>query len=108
VAAQRGLEVDPGGGRLRARSRSPTITRAETPPEGRSRSVQAEAVTAADTSVVVRYLVGSPPDQAARAARLIEGAGQVALPVVVLVEAAHVLRTQYGLGRSEVLDALWS
>jgi predicted nucleic acid-binding protein len=63
-------------------------------------------VTAADTSVVVRYLVGSPPDQAARAARLIEGAGQVALPVVVLVEAAHVLRTQYGLGRSEVLDAL--
>ncbi len=63
-------------------------------------------MTAADTSVVVRYLVGSPPDQAARAARLIEGAGQVALPVVVLVEAAHVLRTQYGLGRSEVLDAL--
>jgi predicted nucleic acid-binding protein len=63
-------------------------------------------VIAADTSVVVRYLVGSPPAQASRAARLIEDAEQVALPVVVLVEAAHVLRTQYGLGRSDVVDAL--
>lgn len=61
---------------------------------------------AADTSVVVRYLVGSPPDQARRAAQLIEGEQQIALPVVVLVEAAHVLRTQYGLARSDVVDAL--
>jgi predicted nucleic acid-binding protein len=63
-------------------------------------------VIAADTSVVVRYLVGSPSDEAGRAMRLIEDAEQVALPVVVLVEAAHVLRTQYGLGRSDVVDAL--
>lgn len=61
---------------------------------------------AADTSVVVRYLVGSPADQAGRARRLIEGEQQVALPVVVLIEAAHVLRTQYGLARSDVVDAL--
>jgi predicted nucleic acid-binding protein len=63
-------------------------------------------VIAADTSVVVRYLVGSPVEQAGRAVRLIEGEQQVALPVVVLVEAAHVLRTQYGLPRSDVVDAL--
>jgi predicted nucleic acid-binding protein len=63
-------------------------------------------VISADTSVVVRHLVGSPPDQARRATRLIEGQEQVGLPVIVLVEAAHVLRTQYGVSRSDVVEAL--
>ena len=60
----------------------------------------------ADTSVVVRHLVGSPPDQAKRATALLEGEEQVGLPVVVLVESAHVLRTQYGIDRADVLEAL--
>lgn len=60
----------------------------------------------ADTSVVVRYLVGSPTGQARRAARLIDGSETVALAVVVLVETAHVLRTQYGVARSAVIEAL--
>lgn len=60
----------------------------------------------ADTSVVVRYLVGSPAGQARRAARLIDGSETVALAIVVLVETAHVLRTQYGVARSAVIEAL--
>lgn len=60
----------------------------------------------ADTSVVVRHLVGSPPDQARRASRLLEGSEHVGLPVVVLVEAAHVLRTQYRVARADILEAL--
>ena len=61
---------------------------------------------AVDTSVVVRYLVGTPTDQAARAARLIDGPETVAVSLVVLVETAHVLRTQYGVARADVVDAL--
>jgi predicted nucleic acid-binding protein len=63
-------------------------------------------VISADTSVVVRHLVGSPDDQARRASRLLEGAERVGLPIVVLVEAAHVLRTQYGVAREDAVEAL--
>lgn len=59
-----------------------------------------------DTSVVVRYLVGTPVAQAARAARLIDGDQQIGVSLVALVETAHVLRTQYGVERGAVLDAL--
>jgi predicted nucleic acid-binding protein len=63
-------------------------------------------VIAVDTSVVVRYLVGTPPAQARRAARLMDGTETIAIPVVVLVETAHVLRTQYGIDRLHVIDTL--
>jgi predicted nucleic acid-binding protein len=63
-------------------------------------------VISADSPVVVRYLVGSPAGQARRAARLIDGAETVGLSIVVLVETAHVLRTQYGVARSSVIEAL--
>ncbi len=60
-----------------------------------------------DTSVVVRYLVGSPQDQARRAAALIDdGAVEIGISVVVLAECAHVLRTQYGVPQSDIIDAL--
>ena len=59
-----------------------------------------------DTSVVVRYLVGTPPGQARRAAALVDGPDDLGVPLVVLVETAHVLRTQYGVPRSEVVNAL--
>lgn len=58
------------------------------------------------TSVVVRYLVGTPPEQAARAADLIDGDRDLGISALVLVEAAHVLRTQYGIARSDVVVAL--
>ena len=60
----------------------------------------------ADTSVLVRYLVGTPPAQARRAARLIDSEEQIGVSVVALAECAHVLRTQYGIGQRDVIDAL--
>ena len=60
----------------------------------------------ADTSVIVRYLVGTPPAQAKRAAGLIDGVREVGLPLVALVETAHVLRTQYGVERADVVEVL--
>lgn len=59
-----------------------------------------------DTSVVVRYLVGSPAAQAGRARAVIDGSERVGIPLVVLLESAHVLRTQYGVERRDVLDTL--
>lgn len=64
---------------------------------------------AIDTSVLVRYLVGSPSEQAGRAADLIDGidgAEGLGLPLPVLLETVHVLRTQYGVRREAVLDRL--
>jgi predicted nucleic acid-binding protein len=60
----------------------------------------------ADTSVLVRYLVGTPPAQARRAAALLDQAPEVGLPIVVIVETAHVLRTQYGVDRADVVETL--
>lgn len=59
-----------------------------------------------DTSVLVRYLVGTPPGQARQAAALIDGGDQIGLSPVALVECAHVLRTQYGIGQHDILDSL--
>jgi predicted nucleic acid-binding protein len=59
-----------------------------------------------DSSVLVRYLVGEPAEQARRAQAVIEGDQPVGIPVVVLLETAHVLRTQYGVERRDVLDTL--
>lgn len=60
----------------------------------------------ADTSVIVRYLVGTPPTQAKRASELIDGSSDIGLPLVALVETAHVLRTQYGVERTDIVDVL--
>jgi predicted nucleic acid-binding protein len=60
-----------------------------------------------DTSVVVRYLVGSPPAQARRAARLIDDhETEFGVSPVALAECAHVLRTQYGIEQRDIIDAL--
>jgi predicted nucleic acid-binding protein len=63
-------------------------------------------VISADTSVLVRYLVGSPPGQAAAAARLVDGDPEVGVAPVALAECAHVLRTQYGIERETIVDRL--
>ena len=54
----------------------------------------------------MRYLVGTPAAQAGRARAVIDESERVGIPVVVLLESAHVLRTQYGVERRDVLDAL--
>ncbi len=59
-----------------------------------------------DTSVVVRYLVGTPVAQAKRASALVDGESRIGISVVALVETAHVLRTQYGIDRSNVVEVL--
>ena len=60
-----------------------------------------------DTSVVVRYLVGTPVDQARRAARLIDDDEQeIGVSAVALAECAHVLRTQYEIGQADIIDSL--
>jgi predicted nucleic acid-binding protein len=60
-----------------------------------------------DTSVLVRYLVGTPPRQARRAAALIDDDSiEVGLSPVALAECAHVLRTQYDIAPTDILDSL--
>jgi predicted nucleic acid-binding protein len=60
-----------------------------------------------DTSVVVRYLVGTPVNQARRAAALIDDeATEIGISTVVLAECAHVLRTQYEVDQRAIIDTL--
>lgn len=59
-----------------------------------------------DTSVVVRYLVGTPADQAARAAALIDGDADIGISILVLAETAHVLRSSYEISRADVVASL--
>jgi predicted nucleic acid-binding protein len=63
-------------------------------------------VISVDTSVVVRHLVGTPETLARRATAVIERVGVVDIPVLVLLETAHVLRTQYDVPRLDVLEVL--
>jgi len=59
-----------------------------------------------DTSVVVRYLTGDPPELADRAAAVIDGETELVLTSVVLAETAYVLTSVYGVGREVVVDHL--
>jgi predicted nucleic acid-binding protein len=60
-----------------------------------------------DTSVIVRYLVGTPTAQAKRAARLIDDdESEYGVSPVALAECAHVLRTQYGVDQGDIIDGL--
>ncbi len=59
-----------------------------------------------DTSVIVRYLVGTPPEQAARAGAVIDADQNIGVSIVALAETAHVLRTQYGVARADVVETL--
>ena len=60
---------------------------------------------AIDTNIVVRYLTGDDPDQAAKASAVI-GAGGVFVGTTVLLESEWVLRSVYGYSGPEVAAAL--
>ena len=60
----------------------------------------------ADTSVVVRYLVGTPEEQANRAAQLLDGEREIGISILVLAEAAHVLRSFYRISRPDIAAQL--
>jgi predicted nucleic acid-binding protein len=59
-----------------------------------------------DSSVVVRYLTGDPPDLADRAARIIDREEELRVPEIVLVETAYVLTSVYQIPRELVVDHL--
>lgn len=59
-----------------------------------------------DTSLVVRYLVGEPAEQAAQAAEILDDNDNATLSVLVLAESAYVLTSVYGIDRDVVVDHL--
>lgn len=63
---------------------------------------------AVDTNVLVRVLVDEPsqPGHIAAARALVSKAGEVFVPLVVLVETVGVLESAYDLPKSDVVQAL--
>src|SRR6266545_778624 len=59
-----------------------------------------------DTSVLVRYLTQSPPDQGAEASALLDGTEDFLVPTVTLAEIAFALGHFYGVGRADAVDLL--
>ncbi len=59
-----------------------------------------------DTSLVVRYLTGEPPDLATLAAQIIDSEEHLLITDVVVAETAYVLTSVYGVPREAVIDAL--
>ncbi len=59
-----------------------------------------------DTSVVVRYLTGNPPDLAEKAAEIIDREDRLQVTDVVLAETACVLTSVYEIPRRVVVDHL--
>ena len=60
---------------------------------------------AVDTNVVVRYLTGDHPEEAAKAKAAID-AGRVFVSTMVMLETEWVLRSVYGFAGKEVATAL--
>jgi len=65
-------------------------------------------VIAVDTNVLVRILVDEPsqPQQVTAARALASKAGEVFVPLVVLVELVWVLDGAYGLSKSDIVRTL--
>ena len=59
-----------------------------------------------DTSFVVRYLTGIPPELAERAASVIDRVEDLRISGVAIVETAYVLTTFYQVPRVNVVDHL--
>ncbi len=59
-----------------------------------------------DTSMVVRYLTGDPPELAERAASIIDGEEGLGVTHGVLMETAYVLTSVYRVARASVVDHL--
>jgi predicted nucleic acid-binding protein len=59
-----------------------------------------------DTSIVVRYLTGDPPESAGQAASIIDEVDDLLITDVVLTETAYVLTSVYKVPREVVVDHL--
>lgn len=60
--------------------------------------------TFVDTNIVVRYLTGEPPEQAAEAIRILGEGKNLQIPSVVFIETAYVLARQYQFSREDIVD----
>ena len=59
-----------------------------------------------DTSLLVRYLIGDPPDIAAVVIPIIDGEENLLVPSSVITETAYVLGSVYKLRRETIVDHL--
>lgn len=57
-----------------------------------------------DTNVLIRHLTGDPPEQAARATRLLARAEQLLLADLIVAEVVYVLESFYEVPRSRVAE----
>jgi predicted nucleic acid-binding protein len=57
-----------------------------------------------DTNVLIRHLTGDPPDQAARATRLLSEADRLLLCDLVVAETVYVLESFYEVPRARVAE----
>lgn len=61
-----------------------------------------------DTNVLVRHLIGDPPDMAARATAYLASATELLLTDIVLAETVYVLQSFYKAPCRQVADAMRS
>ena len=59
-----------------------------------------------DTSMLVRYLTGDPPELAERASQVIDQVDNLQVSDIVLAETAYVLTSVYKIPREAVIDHL--
>lgn len=59
-----------------------------------------------DTNILIRHLVGEPPEQAARATRYLAESDELLLPDLILAEVAYVLESFYEVPREQVAETL--
>jgi predicted nucleic acid-binding protein len=59
-----------------------------------------------DTSVLVRYLTGDPPEAFETARAIVDRVESLAVTDVVIAETAYVLRSVYDVPRAVVVDTL--
>jgi predicted nucleic acid-binding protein len=57
-----------------------------------------------DTNVLVRHLIGDPPEQAARASRFLAAADELLLADLVVAEVVYVLESFYEVPRARVAE----
>ena len=63
-------------------------------------------MTFIDTNILVRYLIGLPPDQAATAADIIDSGAALWITVTSLAEVYFIMSRVAGIPRVEVVGAL--
>lgn len=59
-----------------------------------------------DTSVLLRYFLGDDPARGFAAATLIDGDDELVISTGVVLEAVHVMRTQYGVDNPKIASLL--